>query len=134
VDVTQGLPSVEADEKRIQQVVENLLDNAVKYSPQGGEIRLRAEVRPGELLVSVSDQGIGIAKEELNKVFDRFYRIQQRKLGQIGGAGLGLAICKSLVEAHGGRIWAESELGKGSTFHFTLPLPREGKHDGKETA
>ncbi|HEX78245.1 MAG TPA: PAS domain S-box protein [Dehalococcoidia bacterium] len=116
------LPRVNVDARRIRQVVDNILDNATKYSEGGTEVVLRACRRGSELVISVSDQGIGIPPEDLERVFDRMYRIEQRLTPEIGGIGLGLAICKGLVEAHGGRIWMESEEGKGSTCWFTLPL------------
>ena len=128
VQLPQELPVVVADLKRIRQVLDNLLDNAVKYSPEGTEVVVRAEATPQELMISIADQGIGILPEELDKVFDRMYRIESRLTPEIGGVGLGLAICKGLVEAHSGRIWAESEVGKGSTFRFTLPLANEEEH------
>ena len=117
---------VSADQRRIYQVVQNLLTNAVKYSPHGGTITLSAAARGRELVVSITDQGLGIPAMELARIFDRFHRVQGEVSRGIGGTGLGLAICKGLVEAHGGRIWAESEgVGKGSTFRFTLPLLAE---------
>ena len=119
-------PLVNADGKRIYQVIQNLLTNAVKYSPDGGEITLAGHCERRELVVSVSDQGLGMPAVELDRIFDRFHRVHGEMTRVIGGTGLGLAICKGLVEAHGGRIWAESEgEGKGSTFKFTLPLLSE---------
>ena len=119
-------PLVSADQRRIYQVVQNLLTNAVKYSPHGGGISMSACTRGRELVVSITDQGLGIPAMELDRIFDRFHRVQGEVSRGIGGTGLGLAICKGLVEAHGGRIWAESEgVGKGSTFRFTLPLLAE---------
>jgi len=116
-------PLVNADSKRIYQVVQNLLTNAVKYSPDGGCISLTAHCEPRCLVVSVSDEGLGMPTTELDRIFDRFHRVHGEMSRVIGGTGLGLAICKGLVEAHGGRIWAESEgQGHGSTFRFTLPL------------
>jgi signal transduction histidine kinase len=116
-----------ADSRRIYQVLQNLLSNAVKYSPDGGRIELVAEVGARELVVSVRDTGLGMPRGELDRIFDRFHRIGGERAQRIGGTGLGLAICKGLVEAHGGRIWAESEgEGKGSTFRFTLPLGPRG--------
>jgi two-component system sensor histidine kinase KdpD len=116
-------PLVNADHKRIYQVIQNLLTNAVKYSPDGGCITLSGAVQHRELVVSVADQGLGMPAAELDRIFDRFHRIQSDVSRGIGGTGLGLAICKGLVEAHGGRIWAESNAeSKGSTFRFTLPL------------
>jgi signal transduction histidine kinase len=116
-------PLVDADEKRIYQVMQNLITNAVKYSPDGGCITLSARSQGRELIVSVTDEGLGIPVSEIDKIFDRFHRVQTEMSRGIGGTGLGLAICKGLIEAHGGRIWAESGGdGKGSTFRFTLPL------------
>ena len=120
------LPPVEADPVRVEQVLRNLLDNAVKYSEAGGLIQLRARVSRDMLEVSVRDQGIGIRPEDLNRVFGRFQRADydpQARRRQ--GVGLGLAICRRLVEAHGGRIWVESQPGVGSTFFFTLPIVHE---------
>ncbi len=115
-------PLVNADQKRFYQVVQNLLTNAVKYSPDGGCIAVSAECERRDLVVSVSDQGLGMPTAELDRIFDRFHRVRGEMSRVIGGTGLGLAICKGLVEAHGGRIWAESAgEGKGSIFKFTLP-------------
>ncbi len=115
---------VDADPRRIAQVLTNLLENAVKYSPDGGEISVGGQVQGGMLQVSVADQGEGIPTRELHRVFDRFHRVEGEISKRVGGTGLGLAICQRLVEAHGGRIWVESRLGRGSTFFFTLPLSR----------
>jgi signal transduction histidine kinase len=120
VEVAPGLPLADADPLRIEQVLTNLVENAVKYSPGGGPIRVRvAGGRP--LTVSVGDLGIGIAPEHVDRLFERFYRVEDGLARSTKGVGLGLFICKSLVEAHGGRIWVESELGRGSTFYFTVP-------------
>ena len=120
-------PLVHADKRRIYQVLQNLLSNAVKYSPAGGCITLAGRRERHDLVVSVQDQGLGMPAGELDRIFDRFHRVGGDVARQIGGTGLGLAICKGLVEAHGGRIWAESEgEGNGSTFHVTLPVLAEG--------
>jgi PAS domain S-box-containing protein len=111
-----------ADRQRILQVLSNLLGNAIKFTPAGGRITLRAMAQPEEVLVSVSDTGIGLAPQQLTHVFDRFW---QAHAAHRGGAGLGLAIAKGLVEAHGGKIWVESRLGVGSAFYFTIPLVAE---------
>ena len=116
------LPMVNIDAKRIRQVLDDLIDNAIKYSRKGTRVTIRTRQQGAELVISVNDQGIGIPAKELERVFDRMYRIEQRLATNTRGAGLGLAICKGLVEAHGGRIWIESEEGKGSTCYFTLPL------------
>jgi signal transduction histidine kinase len=119
-------PVVVADPKRIYQVLQNLLTNAVKYSPDGGNISLGASVQRRELVVAITDDGLGMPAVELDKIFDRFHRVGGDVSRHVGGTGLGLAICKGLVESHGGRIWAESEgEGLGSTFKFTLPLLHE---------
>ncbi|HEY1293225.1 MAG TPA: ATP-binding protein [Chloroflexota bacterium] len=142
-------PTVNADQKRIYQVIQNLMTNAVKYSPDGGCITVSGHVDRRELVISVADQGLGIPQVEIDKIFDRFHRVQAEVSRGIGGTGLGLAISRGLVEAHGGRIWAESAgESKGSTFSFTLPLLAEaldaelvpatpsrskGAHDHQET-
>jgi signal transduction histidine kinase len=116
-----GLDGVTGDERRIRQVIFNLLSNAVKFTPAGGSVDVSATRRNGEVTVSVADTGPGIAAEDLERIFEEF---QQTEVGaqQREGTGLGLALSKRFVEMHGGRIWCDSELGKGSTFRFTLPL------------
>jgi signal transduction histidine kinase len=113
-----GLPRVLVDVARIQQVLSNLIGNAIKFTPCDGSITVRAESTSDGVRVSVADTGRGISSEELPHVFGRFW---QSKRTDRRGLGLGLAIAKAIVEAHGGRIWVESEVGKGSTFFFTLP-------------
>lgn len=120
VDVPADLPPVSADPNRLERVLMNLLTNAMKYSPPASDIVIGAKWLEKEVKVFVTDQGIGIALEDLPYIFDRFYRA--RGIRKTPGFGLGLDIAKGLVEAHGGRIWVESELGKGSSFYFTLPL------------
>ncbi len=110
------------DPKRIEQLLRNLLSNAIKYSPEGGIITIQGRGDKRQLLVRVSDQGMGIPSEDLERVFDRFYRVENEITQSVRGVGLGLAVCRGIVEAHGGRIWAESTLGVGSTFYFTLPV------------
>jgi two-component system sensor histidine kinase KdpD len=131
VQVPDDLPLVPLDHAQIEQVLTNLVENALKYSPTGSTIRIQAEALgapPSELEVRVADQGIGIASNELQAIFDKFYRVQQVRLPWANnrppsGTGLGLAICAAIISEHGGRIWAESQPGKGSTFIFTLPIP-----------
>jgi PAS domain S-box-containing protein len=131
-DISPDLPLVTMDVKRVEQVLDNLLSNAVKYSPDGGDIRIRAVPYADNVLVSVSDQGIGISEEDLGHVFDRFHMTRKAQTSGAASVGLGLAISKALVEAHGGQIWAESKVGEGSTFFFTLPLRApEGGKDGQ---
>jgi signal transduction histidine kinase len=117
-----SFPVVEADTRCVEQVVRNLVENAIKYSPQGGEISISGQREDGEVVVTVSDHGIGIAPQFQDKVFERFYRVDNRLTRGVSGSGLGLSICKGHIKAHGGRIWLESIPGKGSSFHFSLPL------------
>jgi signal transduction histidine kinase len=121
VELPAGLPKLNLDSDRIEQVLHNLLSNAERYTPEGGRITLAVEDRPSEIIVSVADTGKGISPEELPRIFERFYRGEQSRSRRHGGAGLGLAIAKQLVEAHGGRIWAESSPGKGTKVSFALP-------------
>jgi signal transduction histidine kinase len=121
LDFPSDFPIVDADPVRIGQVLKNLLDNAVKYSPQGGLIVVRGGVQEDEVVVSVSDQGVGIAPQDLNRLFDRFFRVKAPTGQHVPGSGLGLPISQSIIETHGGRIWAESQLGHGTTLYFTLP-------------
>ncbi len=137
LDIPPDLPLVFLDHAQIEQVLVNLLENAVKYSPPQSTIRVQVRVagEQPELEVRVMDEGIGIPAHELGLIFDRFYRIQHVHLPWAParppiGTGLGLAICASIVEAHGGRIWAESEQGKGSTFIFTLPISQDRPQGG----
>src|SRR5690606_7996279 len=112
---------VEVDEDKLTQVIDNIISNALKYSPEGGRITYRIKELDGKIEISISDQGIGIPKENLEKVFERFYRVDRARTRQLGGTGLGLAIAKEMIGAHGGDIWAESKEGKGTTILFTLP-------------
>jgi len=121
--VAPDLPKVMADSDLILRVLTNLLDNAVKFTPSGGDITLSAERTDGEILFAVSDTGPGIPPEFHHRVFDRFARLENAK--SFKGTGLGLAFCKLAVDAHGGRIWVESKVGHGATFYFTLPLESE---------
>jgi PAS domain S-box-containing protein len=132
VNIPHDLPKIEADKNRMYQVMENLLDNAVKFSPEGGEVTVSIEGGRDELKISVADEGIGIPEEELPHIFDRFYRASNATTAAIRGTGLGLGIVKYIIESHAGRILVQSKPGKGSTFSFTLPLgstkkKREGR-------
>jgi signal transduction histidine kinase len=120
--IPPDLPAVHADYERIREVLENLVSNAVKYSPDGGTIRIAARSDGDKAIISVSDQGIGISNEEQQKLFRRFYRVDNRLRRSTQGAGLGLFLARAVVEGHGGRIWVESQPGRGSRFSFTLPL------------
>jgi two-component system phosphate regulon sensor histidine kinase PhoR len=117
---TGALPQVRADRGRLEQVLVNLIHNAIKFTPPGGTITLSATAEPGKVRFSVSDTGVGIAEEDLDRIFERFFKSDRARAG--GGTGLGLSISRHIVEAHGGRIWAESVEGHGSTFHFTIPV------------
>jgi len=122
IDFPKRLPKVRADQLRVERILYNLLENAVKYSPPGGEIRVFAKQESERLVTGVSDQGIGISLHDQAKLFGPFQRLEDSRLDGVKGAGLGLLVCRRLVEAHGGRIWVESEPGRGSSFFFTLPL------------
>ncbi|MCX7707373.1 MAG: PAS domain-containing protein, partial [Anaerolineae bacterium] len=110
------------DAKRMEQVLRNLLDNAIKYSPGGGNITVSASREDAHILITVSDEGIGIPPEEWDRIFERFHRVENEVTRRLRGAGLGLAVCRGIVEAHGGHIWVESQPGAGSTFCLTLPI------------
>ncbi|RME86606.1 MAG: HAMP domain-containing protein [Anaerolineae bacterium] len=125
IDLPPNLPPVSADDDRIIQVLTNLLDNARRYTPSGGTVTLRAVQSGKEVRITVQDTGIGIPPEHLPHIFDRFYRVDASRSRRAGGSGIGLTIARHLVEAHGGRIWVESEVGKGSAFTFTLPIAGE---------
>jgi two-component system OmpR family sensor kinase/two-component system sensor histidine kinase BaeS len=120
-DLSTDLPTVRGDRQRISQVLINLLSNALRYTPAGGQVVVAAQPGSAEVLVSVADTGEGIASEDLPYVFERFYRADKSRARTSGGSGLGLAISRHIVKAHGGRIWAESQMGGGATFVFTLP-------------
>jgi histidine kinase len=129
VALTTSLPLhpilLHADEDRIVQVLTNLTGNALQYTPTGGEVTIFAEATGNEARFSVKDTGLGIPAEHLAHIFDRFYRVDKSRSRARGGSGIGLTIAKHLVEAHGGKIWAESEgEGRGSTFVFTVPLAK----------
>jgi two-component system phosphate regulon sensor histidine kinase PhoR len=120
LECPQDLPEVLADAGRVQQVLTNLLHNAIKFTPMGGKITAGAVQQDHEIRFYVHDTGIGIAAEDLPRIFERFYKVDRARSS--GGTGLGLAIARHLVEAHGGKIWVVSEREKGSTFSFTIPL------------
>ncbi len=121
VDVSDDCSIICADEERLREIYDNLLDNAVKYSDEGGEIRLAAERRDGEIALSVSDSGVGIGPEDLPRIFERFYRADKARSRQLGGTGLGLSIVKHIAQLHGGRVEADSQLRKGTTIQVILP-------------
>jgi len=131
LDIPARLPVVNVDGRRVRQVLDNIIDNSVKYSDGGTEVNLAVRRKGPELLFTVTDHGIGIPRNDLSRVFNRMFH-SPKKPGAVG-AGLGLSICKGLVEAHGGRIWIESDEGKGTRCFFTLPLDtgKGGRHDKK---
>jgi signal transduction histidine kinase len=131
VSVEKNLPEIEADGDRIGQVLANLLTNANKYSPQGAQVRLAATRVGDEVEFAVSDNGPGLGEEELEHVFDRFWRAESGETQSVGGTGLGLAIAKSLVDLHGGAISATSTPGEGATFRFVLPIAKDGRASRK---
>jgi len=126
IDLAKELPLVHADPLRLERILYNLLENAVKYLPQGGKIQVFAKRERDHLVIGIADQGVGISIDDQAKLFGPFQRLDQPIGDRVKGAGLGLLVCRRLVEAHGGCIWIESELGKGSTFFFTLPLGQVG--------
>ncbi len=124
-EVQPNLPLASADSDQVGQVLMNLLFNAIKFTPAAGKVHVRATAKDGTLAVAVADTGVGIQKEDLARIFERFYKSDKARSRSGGGTGLGLPIARHIVEAHGGSIWAESEEGKGSTFTFTLPTVDE---------
>ncbi len=125
VSFPDDFPTVMGDPEKIDQVLVNLVENAIKFSPQGGPVTIEGSVSGDEVLVAVADQGIGIGARDRDHVFDLFYRATDSTARQFPGTGLGLHICRNLVHAHGGRIWVDSEPGVGSRFTFTLPIRRD---------
>jgi len=125
VECPAGLPPARGDFRRLQEVLQNLLDNAVQYTPAGGRIAVRAQAVNGTVVITVSDTGIGIPLADQARIFERFYRVDAARSRAVGGTGLGLAISRHIVEAHSGRIWVESAVGQGSDFHFALPISNQ---------
>jgi PAS domain S-box-containing protein len=122
IDFPPDFPAVFTDPEKIEDVLINLLDNAVKFSPQGGKITIKGEISDSEVLVSIIDEGVGITRHDQERIFDRFYRADSSLTKTTRGMGLGLHICRATIEAHGGRIWVQSKPGKGSRFTFSLPI------------
>lgn len=127
LEPSEGSPTVMGDRTLLRQAVTNLVDNAVKYTPSGGEVTVGLDVTEDTATVRVTDTGIGIAPPDQSRLFEMFYRIKRREAGSTQGTGLGLALVKSIVERHGGRVWVESALNHGSTFFIELPLPHNGE-------
>lgn len=138
-EAPRPLPEIAADRRRIVEVLQNLLDNAVQYTQPGGRITVKAESASDTVVLTVADTGIGIPKADQPRIFERFYRVDRARSREAGGTGLGLAIAKHLVEAHGGRMWVQSEVGRGSQFHFAVPIfkaeaPAASSTDGARPA
>ena len=121
MEVPDNFPTLCVDERRLEEVVHNLLDNAVKYSHQNGRILIHASAPDQEIVLSVSDEGIGIAAGDLPRIFERFYRADRARSRELGGTGLGLSIVKHIAQLHGGRVEAESVVGQGTTIRVILP-------------
>jgi two-component system phosphate regulon sensor histidine kinase PhoR len=126
LNLPDSLPPVEATNEDIEHLLANLVNNAIKYTEPGGQVTVTLEERDGQIVGTVEDTGIGIASEELPRIFDEFYRAESAK-GKAQGTGLGLSIVKRVLDLYGGQIHVESELGKGSKFTFTLPAVRSEK-------
>ena len=122
VNLADRVPDIAGDRRRLTEVLQNLLDNAIQYTPAGGQIMVSAGAKNSEVVFTVSDTGIGIPQADQPRIFERFYRVDVARSREVGGTGLGLSIAKHLVETHGGRIWVESEVGRGSQFHFSVPI------------
>ncbi|GAH88286.1 unnamed protein product, partial [marine sediment metagenome] len=122
IEVEEGLPLVHADKAKVSEVLLNLLSNATKFTPDGGKLKIEAVREDNWCQVSVIDNGIGIKKEDQEQIFEPFYQLDNHLTKEKSGTGLGLTLVKQIIEKHGGRIWVESEYGKGSRFTFTLPL------------
>jgi hypothetical protein len=132
MEVEKDLPSVYGDREKVEQILTNLIGNAIKFTPEGGKIVVSAKVWDGvknTIAVSIKDTGVGIPEDQVEKVFEKFHQVESPLHHSASGTGLGLAITKGLVEAHQGQIWVESELGKGTTFTFTLPLSKREKRE-----
>jgi signal transduction histidine kinase len=132
MEIPEKLPSVYGDREKVEQILTNLVGNAIKFTPEGGEISVSAKPFENEedmVAISVRDSGIGIPEDQLDRIFEKFHQVEDSLRRSITGTGLGLAITKGLVETQHGRIWAESEIGKGSTFSFTLPMSKGEKRD-----
>jgi two-component system phosphate regulon sensor histidine kinase PhoR len=122
LDIATQDTGIVADKMRLSQVIGNILDNAIKYSPHGGQVTVKLERQDDEYLVSITDQGIGVGQEYLDHIFERFYRVRNTASRQYSGIGLGLYVTRAIVEGHGGRIWVTNNDGLGCTFSFTVPV------------
>jgi len=129
VDFPREFPILDADSRRIKQVMRNILDNSIKYSPDGGLIVIRGEARTDDAVVEISDQGVGLSPEDLIPLFDKYFRVKSPTGYHVAGTGLGLPVARAIVEAHGGRIWAESKVGEGTTLSFSIPMMEMHQND-----
>lgn len=132
LDAPKELPSIIGDADKFEQILNNLISNAIKYSPQGGEIRLILRTQDEQLQIQVRDHGIGVPADKLERIFAKFERVDNSDTRRTGGTGIGLFLVKHLVEQHGGKVWLESKLGEGSTFHIELPLAGNGEDDDND--
>jgi signal transduction histidine kinase len=130
IDFPPDFPILDADPRRVTQVIRNILDNAIKYSPEGGLIIVHGEVRTKDVVVSISDQGVGISPEDLIPLFEKYFRVKASTGYHVAGTGLGLPVARAIIEAHGGHIWAESEVGQGTTLYFSLPRQGLSSNEG----
>ncbi len=129
VDLASDFPIVEADLRWIRQVFRNILENAVRYSPEGGLILIHGETRPADVVISIADEGIGISPEDLIPIFEKYFRVRTASHYHVAGTGLGLPIARAIIEAHGGRLWVDSKLGEGTTVCFSLPKAAATPHE-----
>jgi two-component system, OmpR family, sensor histidine kinase VicK len=127
LDLDPSLRTIDGNPDRLAQAITNLISNAVKYSPAGGPVAIATRNDDDDIMISVRDEGIGIAREDLSRIFDRFERVETGIAGRIAGTGLGLSIVEEIASLHGGRLWAESELGLGSTFYLALPVSEKAR-------
>lgn len=134
LDLPADLPRVRGDANLLRDVLRNLLDNAIQYTPAGGRVEVGAAIDDGFAVLTVSDTGIGIPQADQSRIFERFYRVDAARSREVGGTGLGLSIAKHVVEAHGGKIWVESAVGSGSRFHFSVPLDRRKSSELSENS
>src|SRR5207344_2735204 len=130
--IDEQLGDFTGDERKVKQVLVNLLSNAVKFTPEGGQIKVEATLGDSAVIVSVTDTGIGIAREDQEVIFEEFRQVGSNYAQKREGTGLGLALTRKFVELHGGKIWVESEVGKGSTFTFTLPISSDAAVQGSK--
>jgi PAS domain S-box-containing protein len=122
MEIPDDFPTIKGDPQRLEQALDNLVSNAIKYSPHGGEVTIHAEVKPAEVVIQVSDEGIGIPMDEQERIFERFHRVENPETRAVPGTGLGLYLTRAIIQAHGGRCWVRSTPNEGATFYMVLPL------------